>query len=470
MVQLRNRYVAVKQASRDRAIAVNAKLQQLHRRSALFALAWFGQLTLSNRVLMRLSLCGFSFWAGTSYSAFAPSGLDRLATGETGQTLLATLAELPADVDAAPGETPQPAPEPSPGSDAVAEPEASPSPEFSPPPEPEPEATPELPPTLVVKAVGDIVPGTNFPNNRLYPRGVELFLPTRPLLQDADVVFGNLETTLTRSRQPAKDTSRPNVFAFRTPPEYADLMEQMGFDVLSIANNHANDFGEVGFQDTVRNIQQEGMAAVGTAGDPVFTEHNGLRVAWFAYSHTGRGNTSLLNLNAARQAIAAAEEEADITIVSFHGGAEGTAAQHTRDRVEMFYGENRGNVVQFARGVVASGADLVLGHGPHVPRAFELYNGKLIAYSLGNFMGYRTLSTAGPLAYSLVLEVRLDAEGNLVSGQIHPVFLKDGGIPYPSPQGDSIRLIRQLTRSDFPNTPLTINERGTLRPNAPPSP
>jgi len=455
VVQLRNRYLLAKQASRDRAIALGLQLQQLNRRGAAAALAWFEQLTPGSRLLLRFSLCGFSFWAGTGASALAPPALLEVAAGQVGQPLLAALANLPV------------APVAPPEGAATPTPETSPAPEFSPTPTPEPEP----PPTLLVKAVGDIVPGTNYPTNRLHPRGVQLFQAVRPLLQGADVVFGNLETTLTRSRQPAKDTSRPNVYAFRTPPEYADLMEQMGFDALSVANNHAFDFGQAGFQDTVRHIQEEGITAVGVSGNPVFTEHNGLRVAWFGYSHTGRSGTSLLDLNAARRAIAAAENQADITIVSFHGGAEGTAAQHTRDRTELFYGENRGSVVQFARGAVNSGADLVLGHGPHVPRAMELYNGKLIAYSLGNFMGYRTLSTAGPLAYSLVLEVRLDAEGNLLSGQIHPLFLKDGGIPFPSPQGDSIRLIRQLTRSDFPTTPLVITEQGTLRPRpAPRSP
>ena len=448
MTQLRNRYLLARQAGRERVLILGLQIRQQQRHQATVLLAWFEQLTMVNRVLLRLSLCGLSFWAGAGYSAIAPTPTQPLefAGSQAGAILLATLADLP------PLESPPPA------SDAASEPEPPAAPE------------PEPPPMLLVKAVGDIVPGTNYPNNRLHPRGVELFRAVRPLLQGADVLFGNLETTLTRARQPAKDTSRPNVFAFRTPPEYADLMAQMGFKVLSVANNHAYDFGEVGFQDTVRHIQAEGMVAVGTTADPVFTEHKGLRVAWLGYSHTGRDNTSLLNLDGARRAIAAAASQADITIVSFHGGAEGSAAQHTRDRTEIFYGENRGNLVQFARAAIDSGADLVLGHGPHVPRALELYRGKLIAYSLGNFMGYRTLSTAGPLAYSLVLEVRLDADGNLISGQIHPLFLKDGGIPFPSPQGDSIRLIRNLTRSDCPNTPLSISEEGSFYPRTAPTP
>jgi poly-gamma-glutamate capsule biosynthesis protein CapA/YwtB (metallophosphatase superfamily) len=117
----------------------------------------------------------------------------------------------------------------------------------------------------------------------------------------------------------------------------------------------------------------------------------------------------------------------------------------------------------FSRTMIDNGADLILGHGPHVPRALELYKGKLIAYSLGNFMGYQTLSTDAELAYSLVLEVELNNQGDFVSGKIIPVHLNSEGIPYPDQQGRSIRLIRQLTQSDFPNTPLTIDKHGQIR-------
>jgi hypothetical protein len=108
-----------------------------------------------------------------------------------------------------------------------------------------------------------------------------------------------------------------------------------------------------------------------------------------------------------------------------------------------------------------------LGHSPHVPRALELYKGKLIAYSLGNFMGYQTLATQAELAYSLVLEVELNNQGDFVSGKIIPVLLNGQGIPYPDRQGFSIQLIRQLTQMDFPKTPLTIDNNGRILPKRP---
>ena len=85
----------------------------------------------------------------------------------------------------------------------------------------------------------------------------------------------------------------------------------------------------------------------------------------------------------------------DIVIVSFHGGAEGNGAEMLPFAREIFAGEDRGNVVEFAHAMVDAGADLVLGHGPHVVRPMELYRDRLIAYSLGNFATYYGISVEG---------------------------------------------------------------------------
>ncbi|HEY9299914.1 MAG TPA: CapA family protein, partial [Phormidium sp.] len=157
-----------------------------------------------------------------------------------------------------------------------------------------------------------------------------------------------------------------------------------------------------------------------------------------------------------------AKKNASIVVISFHGGAEGTGAMRVKNRQENFYGENRGNLVLFSRSLIDNGADLVLGHGPHVPRAMELYKGKLIAYSLGNFVGYRTLSTRGVLGESLILEVKLDSQGNFVSGKIIPVQLDRRGIPYPDKGANSIPIIRNLTKLDFPKTELQFDLNGHI--------
>ena len=322
-------------------------------------------------------------------------------------------------------------------------------------------ASPAATTFITIKAVGDIVPGTNYPNNRLPANKRQLFQNIKSSLQGADILFGNFESTMTNYRRPAKDTSRAMVFAFRNPPSYANLFKEVGFDVLSVANNHSFDFSPTGFEDTMQNLEKAGVKAVGKKNQILYTNVKGVRVAFIGFSYLNFHN-SINNLPAAKALVEQAKKNADIVVISVHAGAEGSNATRVRNRSEMFYGENRGNKVLFARTMIDSGADLVLGHGPHVPRAMELYKGKLIAYSLGNFIGYRTLSTLGNLGESLVLEVKLDGQGNFESGRIIPVQLDRRGIPYPDRGYGSVQLIRNLTKLDFPNTPLKIETNGKI--------
>lgn len=383
-------------------------------------------LTLGNQILLRVLLCVVSFTVGIGYSERNPAPVveQAVAAPLLPQQLLAQLPKGPM-----------------------------------------PQAPP--PPTVHLKAVGDMVLGTNYPGNRLPAPPETLFRAVTPLLQNADLVFGNFESTLTNFGSPSKDTSRPNVFAFRTPPSYSQFLRAAGFQVLNIANNHALDFGRQGFSDTAAAIEQQGMQVVGRKDDITYsTLENGLTVGWVGFS-AGTQLNSLQALGSAQSLVRAAQANANMVVVSFHGGAEGTGAMRTRNQTEYFFGENRGNLVEFSRTLIDAGADLVLGHGPHVPRALELYQGKLIAYSLGNFVGYRTLSTQAQLGDSLVLEVELDSEGNLLNGKIHPVRLDRNGIPKPTTNPATINLMRRLTQSDFPQTPLTIAPDGSITPQTP---
>lgn len=330
------------------------------------------------------------------------------------------------------------------------------------------EKPPRVPPevNIKIKAVGDIVPGTNYPANRLHPQKQILFKAVKPLLKGADFVFGNFESTLTNYPHSPKGLGGGLIIPFRTPPSYNKLLKDAGFDIMSVANNHSFDFALPGFKDTIQNLENVGIKALGKKDQILIANYKGLLIAWIGFSYFDYHN-SINNLTAAKLLVKKARENADIVVISFHGGAEGTGAMRVKNQTEFFAGENRGNLVKFSHTMIDNGADLILGHGPHVPRALELYKDKLIAYSLGNFLGYRTLSTTAQLAYSLVLEVELDNQGNLVSGQIIPVILNQQGIPYPDPQGRSIKLIRQLTQSDFPQTPLIINTDGKILPQKP---
>jgi len=314
---------------------------------------------------------------------------------------------------------------------------------------------------IKIKAVGDTIPGTNYPQSRLHPQHELLFQHVKPILKGADFLFGNFESTLTNYPFSSKGVGSGLLIAFRTPPSYTQLLKEAGFDVMSVANNHSFDFSVQGFKDTIQNLEKAGIKALGKKRQILIANRKGLSIAWIGFSYFDYHN-SIKNLREAKALVQQASKHADFVVISVHAGAEGTGAMHISNKTEYFFGEDRGNLVQFSHTMIDNGADLILGHSPHIPRALELYKGKLIAYSLGNFMGYRTLSTAGQLAYTLVLEVELNNQGDFVSGKIIPVILNGEGIPYPDPQGRTIRLIRQLTQSDFPNTPLTIDNKGRI--------
>ncbi len=322
--------------------------------------------------------------------------------------------------------------------------------------------TETLPDSISIKAVGDMVPGTNFPSNRLPANPNQLFPKSvREKLQGADVLFGNFESTITNHPNSIKDISRGQVFAFRSPPTYAKLFADVGFDVLSLANNHAMDFGTVGFQDTMNNIAAAGMKPVGEKNQIAYLKVENIPVAVIGFCFYEYCNT-VQDIEKAKALVETARKKAKIVVISMHVGAEGTNALHVRNKTEFFYGENRGNSVNFARTMIDAGADLVLGHGPHVPRAMEVYKGKLIAYSLGNFLGYRTLSSRAQTGYSMILEAKLNPEGDFLSGKIIPVRLNNQSIPYIDQGFRTVGLLRSLNKSDFPNNPLKINNKGEI--------
>jgi poly-gamma-glutamate capsule biosynthesis protein CapA/YwtB (metallophosphatase superfamily) len=350
---------------------------------------------------------------------------------------------------------------------------AFPTPTTPPLPTPSPAASVSSPAPVAVtiKAVGDIIPGSNYPGKWLPTEPGEqlaaerefLFGNIKPFFDEADILFGNFESTLTDYPYPAKDTSQGMTFAFRTPPVYAQMLKDLGFDVLSVANNHSFDFGDQGFADTITHIEQAGMKAVGKKGQIVYTTVNGITVAFIGFSYLPDHNL-MHDLATAGALVQEAKQQAKIVVISVHAGAEGSDQVHTKNQTEYFFGEDRGNLVQFAHGLIDQGADLILGHGPHVPRAVELYQGKLIAYSLGNFVGYETLSTVGTLGYSLILKAQMDADGNFVGGRIIPVALDGHGIPKLDDFFQSVVLIRNLTQSDFPQSPVRIDDMGYILP------
>jgi len=276
----------------------------------------------------------------------------------------------------------------------------------------------EAPQVITITAVGDIMMGTTYPEDLLPPDdGKGIFRDAVPPLSGSSIVLGNLEGPLADEGETTK-CERPGktCFAFRTPTVYVQHLMDAGFTALHIANNHVNDFGQEGMDSTLRVLTAAGIQAVGGKAVARF-DAGGKRAAIAGFSYSSSPYSySLLDLPAAQRTIRELSRECDVLIVSFHGGAEGSSAQHVADRDEQFLGEERGNVVAFAHAAVDAGADLVIGHGPHVLRALELYQGKLIAYSLGNFLAYARFNIDGPSGLSLALKVRLDAHYAMTSG------------------------------------------------------
>jgi poly-gamma-glutamate capsule biosynthesis protein CapA/YwtB (metallophosphatase superfamily) len=329
--------------------------------------------------------------------------------------------------------------------------------------------TPQDKAVLTIAAVGDIMLGSPYPNDTRMPPndGAKLLKDVTPILSAADIAFGNLEGPMTDSGVSSKcSPESTQCYAFRVPTRYGKYLKAAGFDVLSLANNHAGDFGDKGRSDTRATLDALGIKHAGSARltySTTYLDVNGLKVAFIGFAH----NNIVPNVNelaAAGQLVREADKKADIVIVSFHGGAEGTGAQHVPSRTEIFAGEARGNLPLFARTVIDAGADLVLGHGPHVMRGMEIYKGRLIAYSLGNFATYGWFRLAGEMAMTMILEASLDRDGKFVSGKIHSGKQEGLGGPVLDPTAASVRLVRDLSKADFPATAPKIADDGTITP------
>ena len=248
-----------------------------------------------------------------------------------------------------------------------------------------------------------------------------------------------------------------------TAPVLVRIFRLAGFDVLSLANNHARDFGEEGRTSTMEAIVAAGMLHSGREGDFASFERNGLRIAVLAYAVTKNSNM-LLDYELAEQTVREYAASHDVVIVSFHGGAEGQDATNIPFEEEEYYGEPRGDVVRFSRMVVDAGADLVIGHGPHVVRGMETYKGRLIAYSLGNFATYYGISGEGINRIAPILVVTLNGEGEFVEGRIHSTIQLRPDGPSIDPQNRALNMLRELSEEDFAAPGIQFDTDGRILP------
>lgn len=238
---------------------------------------------------------------------------------------------------------------------------------------------------FTLAAVGDIMlGGTAAPELERFGYDYP-FEHVRELLTQADIAFGNLEGPLTNGGQPATQKQ----YVFRSPPDsVAPALARAGIRVVSLANNHSMDYGREGLVDTMRALDRAGIRHVGAgeslaaARRPAIVEAQGTRVAFLAYSLTfpeefwagaQTPGSAFGHEHHLRADVAAARKHADVVIVSFHWGREGTTVL-------------RDYQTQLGRAAIDAGASAVLGHHPHVLQAVERYKDGVILYSLGNFV------------------------------------------------------------------------------------
>jgi len=245
-------------------------------------------------------------------------------------------------------------------------------------------------------------------------------------LASADITVGNLETAVTDGRRVGLTE-----MVFRADPEAATALADVGFDVVSLANNHTPNFGQAGLANTFRHLNEAGVRYVGAGPDdfaawqPVYVQKNGLVFGFVAVndgdvvpSHyaaaPGRAGTAVANEERLQNAVSEARLAADVVVLLLHSGSEYSPRPNGRQTV-------------WAKAAIDAGADLVIGHHPHVVQTLEYYKDRPIIYSLGNFVFDQTWSqmTRDGLGVRAVFRgatlSRLELEPLIINSDYYPV-------------------------------------------------
>ncbi len=304
------------------------------------------------------------------------------------------------------------------------------------------------PDTVTIIGVGDIMMGTNYPEDRLPPdNGRFLMRGVEHILRDADVTFGNLEGVLLDEGGTPKSCKDPKVcYAFRSPVSYVENLVSSGFDMVSLANNHAGDMGDIGRKSTMETLTRAGILHAGQLNQKTTVfEKDGVKYGLVAFAPNSNC-VPLNDLEGAKELVSSLDSLVDVVIVSFHGGAEGAKFQNVPRATEVY----------------DAGADIVFGHGPHVTRAVEVYNNRFIAYSLGNFCTYRGISISSINGWAPIIKVFTDRSGSFQKAEITATTQTyERGVQI-DPGKQVIRKIQELSKKDFPESPVHIDDNGLI--------
>lgn len=318
-----------------------------------------------------------------------------------------------------------------------------------------------------ITAVGDVQLGTYYPDDSFLPKheSFRLFQHVFPHLIDSDISFCNLEGVLTDdTTQVKKCFTEGRCYYFAMPTNNAVSLAKTGFNLISLANNHISDFGYIGKRSTQKSLRKNNIHFAGLPECPLDTfTIDSIRYGFCAFS----ANAQTMNMRDTKKAekiVRFLHSVSDIVIVSFHAGGEGVDYQNVTRQTEYYIGEDRGNVYHFAHKMIDAGADILLGHGPHVTRAVELYKNRFIAYSLGNFLTYSRVSIAGKCGVAPLLNVYTDNSGQFIKACIIPTHQKKFQPVHIDPQKRAIKIIQNLTETDFPEMKeiIRINEDGWI--------
>lgn len=319
--------------------------------------------------------------------------------------------------------------------------------------------------TISIIGVGDIMLGTNYLSSKYLPPndGKYILSNVKDILNDADITFGNLEGVLLTGDAPAKKCQNPeHCYAFKSPDHYINYIKDAGFDVLSIANNHISDFGEIGKKNTTKLLRENSIYFSGL-NDYKYTifEKNNIKYGFCAFAASS-GTLCVNDYKTATSIVNHLDSLCDIVLVSMHIGAEGSNHRNITRENEIFLDEDRGNPYMFARLVIDAGADIVFGHGPHVTRAVDLYKGKFIAYSLGNFATYGRFNLSGVSGVAPILKVFVNNKGEFINAKVTSTKqLKPGGSLIDTTNA-ALKEIINLTKMDIPESDLIINLDGLI--------
>ena len=297
--------------------------------------------------------------------------------------------------------------------------------------------------TVTIDAVGDVLLDRGVAS-QIYRHGYAYpFAGVHSTLDKADIAFANLECPMSTT---GKRVSKR--VAFKADPKTAASLSYAGIDIVSTANNHAMDCGVDGLVDTIAALESRRVKWTGSgktladALTPTIFKVHGLRIAFVGFCdflpvgltmRDDQPSIAIATDENIRAAVTAARRQADVVVASFHWGVEYTDKPTDRQR-------------RLAHLAAECGADLVLGHHPHVLQGIEIIKGKrtcLVDYSLGNFVFDTHLPYDKSPEQSIILKVALGRHG-LRSASFVPITI-DGCVPSIASRHEAVTIEKRLT-------------------------